>query len=297
MKTISNSENSNYVESSVAKISPTTRIMPVRLMNNIYEDFIFGKLPGRTTGVAAGYISDASITTSLILPGNPTTYPFIPSSGFSDIRMKSTSALDSASSSGSYIQIVFICNTDFEFLSEIVFLNGQTPVSLITPNIYHVYYSFPIAGGLLYNGNNLNANAGQLYIGRGNSTPTGGFDTNYAWNRINDGFTSSSIYVVPKGKKASLWSVKYNADRAVSVIFKTYVRPSRANQWSLQSEDNCATTIVIERSLIGGALDPGAEFTVVGFKTQNTANISANFVMTIYEFVDKLYQDYSANPV
>jgi hypothetical protein len=104
------------------------------------------------------------------------------------------------------------------------------------------------------------------------------------WNRIGDGFLSSGVYVVPAGKFGSLWSVKFNSDTSTACLFRTYSRGSRNDSWSLNAEDNVNTGVVIRRSLAGGFLPAGAEFTVIANKTANVNNISGNFVMCCYEF-------------
>lgn len=298
MKTATNLNNDTALINSFEGIQPNLPAQPVRVVNSWEEDFIYGKFPGRTTGLAAGYTSDISFNQfALVLPGNPTTYNFLPLAGVNDIRMRSTSAQDSSTGTGTYLQIVFLCDKDFNFTAELIPLSGTTSISFLTPFIYHIYYSFPVLSGSLYNGNNFTSNAGQLYIGRGTEVGGAGFTTNLAWNRIGDGFTSSSIYVVPKTKFASLWSVKYNADRNVPVIFRTFARPNRSSPWSLNSEDLCGETTVIQRSLVGGALSPGAEFTVLASKTEHSGTVNCNFVMTLHEFNEKIYRDVSGNAV
>jgi hypothetical protein len=193
-----------------------------------------------------------------------------------------------------YGYIVFYLDTAFEIRTEIVFLTGTTPVNLVATGVYHYMYAFPIVRGSTYGAGTglgtITANIGAVWVGVGTFNVSTGFATsNYMWNRPGDGFLSSTIYVVPARRVGTLWSVKFNSDRTVSCNFKTYARSSRNDPWSLNAEDNVTTGILIQRTLSGGFMAAGGEFTVIANKTQATANIGANFVLTAYEINVKYY--------
>jgi hypothetical protein len=179
--------------------------------------------------------------------------------------------------------VLFLLDTNFNQIVLFTTLNGTTPVTLAVTDVYHFSLGFVVAGGTAYSRQGFASNIGALYVGSGTFNTTTGFATNYMWNRPGDGFVSSTIYVCPKGYIALLKSVKFNSDTSVSTIFQTIGRSARTAPWSIGSEDTVNTTLVIERSLNGGFVGAGGEYTCVARKTVNTANISCNFVMTLLE--------------
>jgi len=287
------------VSSASSSYSPFQTSQMVRVVNDFEDDLLTGRLNGRATGFTGGYTSNISQTPTMVMPTysgwsgqvtlpNPST-----GTGASQIKIASSSTQDAAGGTGVKSLLVFYLNMQLVPMLEVVNLEGTTPVVMSATNVYHFQYAFPLEVGSSYNvtGNAITSNIGTLWLGIGTTfSGTTGFNTvNYMWNRPGDGFMSSSVYVVPKGKIASLWSVKLNSDTAVACAFKTYSRSARGAAWSLNAEDNVVTGQVIRRSLSGGFLPAGAEFTVIANKTQATANIACNFVMACYEFSDKTY--------
>lgn len=285
MKTYGNYTTINQT-SGFLNTSPYDDALGIKITNDYFEDLLLGKQRGKNTGFTGGYVSDTSLTYSYLLPGNPTSLTLPPvgvGTGASTISMASTSTQDSATGSGVSTFYVSMLNTNLDPMFEIVNLNGTTPVNLSSTGVYHFQYAFAIAAGSNYNQNVVSSNVGTVYIGTGSFNTSTGFSTNYMWNRPGDGFLSSTVYVCPRGKKAQLREVKFNGDRTVSVSFKSYGRASRTTPWSLGSEDTVNTGITIKRSLTGGLIPAGGEYTVVAAKTQNTSNIAANFVITVLE--------------
>lgn len=279
--------------------SPFQSSQLVRVVNDFEDDLLTGRLNGRATGFTGGYTGNISSTYTMVMPPysgwngqvplpNPST-----GTGASQIKIASSSPQDAAGGTGVKNIVIFYLDMQRVPKLEFVTLTGTTPVVLAMTNVYHFQYAFPVEAGSAYDitGNPITSNIGALWLGIGTtfSTTTGFSTVNYMWNRAGDGFMSSSVYVVPKGKIASLWSVKLNSDVAVSCSFKTYSRPSRVGAWSLNAEDNVVTGIVIRRSLAGGFLGAGAEFTVTAAKTVNSGTIACNFVMACYEFSNSIY--------
>lgn len=285
--------------------SPFAEATLVKVINDFEDDLLTARLNGRGTGFTGGYTSNIGQTAQSVMPTytgwsgftplpNPTT-----GTGSLPIRMASTSTQDSSTGTGTYLYLVFMLDMSYTMISELVALNGTTPVTLNATSIYHFMYGFPLlpGSGFVSTNGQITSNVGTIFLGLGTTfSTTSGFSTvNYMWNRPNDGFLSSGVYVVPKNKRGTLWTVKFNSDNSVACTFKTYSRSSRSGAWSLNAEDNVITGVVIRRTLAGGFLPAGAEFTVIGNKTQATNNIAANFVMTCYEFSERCFSQGNAD--
>ncbi len=294
MRTLSNAAITSIVASNTENITLNENSLPVRIVNDYQEDFLLNKIRGKETGFTGGYISDSSTTNSYVLPGNPTSLNLPPADGVT-ASIASTSAQDSTTGTGAATWVLFMLDKDLNKVIEIVSLSGSTPVALSTQNIYHFGLGFVLAKG---SGSTttgaLTSNQGTVYVGSGTVFGANGFSTpgisgtnNYMWNRPNDGFVTSTVYVCPKGRKAQLKSVKLNGDNTTGVIFRTIARTSRNGIWSLGSEDNVNTGTTINRSLTGGFITPGGEVTVTCFKSANTSNVQANFVVTCLEFDER----------
>lgn len=279
--------------------SPFSDALLVKSVNDFEDDLLTGRMNGRGTGFTGGYTSNINNTPGAVMPPYTGWSGWVPlpdpvvGTGANPIKVASSSTQDSLTGTGASALIIFYLDITLAPKNVIVALNGTTPVTLnMVSDVYHFQYAFPIAVGTGYNvtANNVTSNVGTLWLGIGASfSTTTGFSTvNYMWNRPGDGFMSSSVYVVPKNKQASLWNVKLNSDTTVSCLFKTYSRASRTSCWSLNAEDTVNTGIVIRRTLAGGFLPAGAEFTVIANKTGGT-NISCNFVMCCYEFSTRIF--------
>jgi hypothetical protein len=305
-KTAANRPLTDATNSTVSNThSPFAEATLVKVINEFEDDLLTARLNGRGTGFTGGYTSNISQTTQSVMPSYSGWSGFTPlpdpvlGTGASTIRMASSSTQDSATGTGTYLYIVFFLDLTLTPRTELVALNGTTPVNLLSTNVYHFMYGFPIlsGSGFIPTTGQVTSNVGTIFLGIGGSFSTStGFNTaNYMWNRPNDGFMSSGVYVVPRNKRGTLWTVKFNSDTGVACTFKTYSRSSRTSAWSLNAEDNVVTGLVIRRTLAGGFLPAGAEFTVVGNKTAATANIAANFVMTCYEFSERCFSQGNAD--
>lgn len=282
--------------------SPFNDAVLTKTVNEFEDDLLTGRLNGRSTGFTGGYTSAIANSPTAVMPSYSGWVGFVPlpppvtGTGAANIQMASSSIQDSPTGTGVFLYIVFYLDLNLAPKTEIVALNGTTPVTLSAKNVYHFQYAFPISPGSGFSATGaVTSNIGTIWLGVGTFSGSTGFATNnYMWNRPGDGFISSSVYVVPKDKLGSLWSVKLNSDSTVSCLFRTYSRSSRTAAWSLNAEDNISQGSVIKRSLSGGFLPAGAEFTVLGNRTSGT-NISCNFVLTAYEFSARCFSQGNAD--
>jgi hypothetical protein len=306
MKTGANKQESSGTTSNTYDVqSPFCDSSTVKVINDFGDDLLFGKLNGRGTGLTGGYTSSIGQTAQAVLPTYAGWNGFVAlpdpvlGTGASNIQMASSSAQDAAAGTGIYQYIVFYLDLQKSPHVEFVTLTGTTPVTLAAKNVYHFQFAFPAARGSGFAATGLGtvtANVGTVWLGIGAFAGATGFATsNYMWNRPGDGFLSSTIYCVPSGKMGTLWSVKFNSDTAVACSFKTYSRSDRNSPWSLNAEDNVTTGTSIQRTLAGGFMPAGGEFTVIANKTTAAANIACNFVMTLYEASVKVFSQGNPN--
>jgi hypothetical protein len=295
MKTVNNRDGSDLSDPNTT-INGLNAVQPVRIINDWKDDYGRDMVRGRNSGFTAGYSSSVNLTYSSCMPGIANggfvTLPAATTTGATPILVASSSTQDSATGSGIWGMLLFYMNDQREVLTSLVLLNGITPVTVPITNVYHFMYGFPVSAGsgqLSLPPGQVTSNVGTIWVGSGAFTGATGFQINYMWNRPGDGFVTSGVYVVPKGKLGQLSTVKYNSDTTVSCQFVVYGRSDRQSPWSLNAEDTINTTYVIERSFTGGYLPPGFELTVLVRKTANTGNISANFVMTVNEMVSYLF--------
>lgn len=296
MKTTTNSTTTLNLSNVSDSANPLIAAPLVKTINSFEDDFLTGRTTGRTTGFCGGYSSNLnSSSRTSVMPlysGFAGFTPLPPASGTgsADIKIASSSTQDSATGTGVFGMIIFYMDMNLNVNTEIAFLNGTTPVTLTMKNVYHFMNAFPIVAGSTVPVSDVNSNKGIIWLGVGTtfSGSTGFNTTNYMWNRIGDGFISSAHYVVPRGKYASLWTVKFNADRNVNVNFQTYVRQSRTGIWSLNSEDFVGTGLLIQRTFAGGFLPAGAEMTCTA-QPVSGVNINANFVLTAREISARIY--------
>lgn len=300
-----NRPSTSATNSSVFQVhSPFNDAGLVKVVNDFEDDLLTGRMNGRGTGFTGGYSNDISLTPTAVLPPYSGWNGWVPlpdattGTGAANVYMASSSTQDASGGTGCYVYIVIFQNLQKQVMMEFVEITGTTPKLLNAKNIYHFMYAFPVGqAGSAYNRltNAITSNIGTIWCGIGTFSTTTGFTTNYMWNRPGDGFLSSTVYVVPAGKYGSLWSVKLNSDTGTACLFRTYSRGSRNDSWSLNAEDNVNTGMVIRRSLAGGFLPAGAEFTVIANKTANVNNISGNFVMCCYEFSARCFSQGNAD--
>ena len=277
---------------------PATPVIPV---TDHYTEFLYGFVNGATTGFCGGYTSSTPSDYASVMPGvasgqfTPLPPDTVGTTG-ETVRIASSSAQDGPTGTGCWGYIIFYLDLEYAPRTEIVFLNGTTPVTLTGLSLIpaqHFLYGFPIAkGSAVTPPGNIIGNVGTIWLGVG-ATFSGatGFNTkNYMWNRPRDGFISSAVYCVPRGVHAALWSVKFNATRSTAVSFQTLFRVNRASPWQLLAEDVVSATAVIQRSIAGGFYTAGAEFTCIAKRTEGTSATECNFVLTAHELKSHLYR-------
>ena len=289
---------SDVLYDSVALSQPATPVIPV---SDYYSEFLYGFVNGATTGFCGGYSSSAAADYASVMPGlvagefTPLP-PDTVGTTSETVRIASSSASDSATGNGCWGYMIFYLDLTYALRTEIVFLNGTTPVTLLglaTVPAQHFLYGFPIAkGSTVTPPGNVIGNVGTIWLGVGVTfSGATGFNTkNYMWNRPRDGFISSAVYCVPKGVMGALWSVKFNAAKSVAVSFQTLFRVNRTSPWQLLAEDVVADTAVIQRSIAGGFYSAGAEFTCIAKRTEGNNNTACNFVITAHELKPSVFR-------
>lgn len=273
-------------------IPATTTALNVKVVNDWEDDYITGKVGSRRTGACAGYSDDIGATFQSVTNIASGTLPYPGSAGVTGVRIASSSTQDSSTGTGVSLYIFQFMNIDYSLTIEFVALNGTTPVNISTSPIYRFVIGFPVSAGSTYNYlTTVGANRGVIYLGTGAFSTTTGFAVNYMVNRIDDGVIVTPTYTVPLGTRGLLYELKYAAEASKPVLFRTYGRGSGSAPWSLQIEDIVTTTIQPRRSLIGGWLAPGGEWTVVARRSSGT-NVIANFIMTIIEVQESIFNTY-----
>ena len=272
-------------------------VLRVKVCNDFSEDTIHGTVSGRRTGFCGGYTSSIANDFSSVMPGlGAGVFTPLPpdtvGTTSETVQIASTSTSDSAAGTGISAMIIFFLDLSYQEQFIVAPLNGQTPVTLSFPTgvfAQHFLYAFPIAKGVgVVPPGNIVSNVGVIYMGVGTFSTSTGFTKNYMWNRIGDGFISSAVYVVPKGYRGALWSVKFNTDHTSTVSYKTVYRVNRSSPWQLLAEDTVNNTTVIQRSIAGGFFTVGAEFTVIAKRNSGT-NIASNFVLTAHEISESCF--------
>jgi len=269
-------------------IPSSTRGINVRVINDWFDDYLRGLVAGRSTGFLAGY-SD-NIDTSFMTVTNITSgyLPHPPTAGVSNLFIASSSVQDALTGTGIIAYFVVTMNTSYELEFQICVLSGTSPVPVLG-TVYRIIAAFAIAGSPAYNPNVIGSNIGVIYMGTGAFSTTSGFTTNYAVNRIGDGTVVVPTYTVPKGKRATLFELKYGTDGINAVLFRTYGKDSSTAPWQLIIEDAVVSTIQPRRSLVGGFKLPGAEWRVVARRRGGTSAIG-NVIGTIIEIDEDLFQ-------
>lgn len=272
-----------------------TKALNVRMVNDWHDDYILGKVQGRATGASAGYCDDIGSNFQSVHPITSGFTPLIDTNGIPTALIASSSVQDSAGGTGAFLYLLGIMSTDYTVTFTLVALNGTTPVAInIGKPIYRFTLGFIFAAGSAYNYNLASgnfANRGINYIGTGTFSTGSGFTTTYIRNRVDDGALVSPTYTCPAGKRALLWELKYAAEAANPVVYRTYGRSGPTAPWSLIIEDVVQGTIQPRRSLIGGWFSPGGEYTVVGKKKQGT-QVLANFILSMIEVDESLFVSY-----
>lgn len=273
-------------------IPANTTALNVKVVNDWEDDYITGKVGSRRTGACAGYSNDIGATFQSVTNIASGTLPYPGVAGVANVKIASSSIQDSSTGTGISMYIFQFMQIDYSLVIEFVSLSGTTPVSISTTPIYRFVIGFPITAGSGYDYlTTVSVNKGVIYLGTGAFSTTTGFAVNYMVNRIDDGVIVTPTYTVPKGTRGLLYELKYAAEASKPVLFRTYGRGKGTDPWSLQIEDIVTTTIQPRRSLIGGWLAPGGEWTVVARRSSGT-NVIANFIMTIIEVQESIFNTY-----
>lgn len=284
------SVNESYAVSNGYNVIPSsTRGINVRVINDWFDDYLRGLVAGRSTGFLAGYSDNVDAANFMSVTNITSGFlPHPPLAGVTNLRMASGSIQDSATGTGIGLYFVVTMNPAFEIQVAIVVMNGQTPVN-VPGTVYRIIAAFAIGGGATYSNQVVNSNAGIIYLGVGTFSAASGFTTNYALNRIGDGTVVVPTYTCPKGKRATIFELKYGTDGVNAVIFRTFGKDSATLPWQLIIEDVVLSTIQPRRSLIGGFKLPGAEWTVMGRRRSGNSALG-NVIATIIEIDEALFE-------
>jgi hypothetical protein len=295
-KSSGNGDNQNSATTATSVLDPNSEAVPVRAVNSFQDDYLKGIINGRKGGFTFAF--------TLTLPYSTTQYtsvlPYLTAgqtvtllaagtnTGSTQLKMASTSTQDSPSGTGVSSFIAFMMLNDFSIVTEIVTLNGTTPVNMMTQNVYHFMYALPLSGGTSFPTQNIIAgNVGAVFLGSGTwSNSTAGFTTNYMWTAPFFNALSSGVFVCPKGYVAAVTDLKYNSYNVTAAQFVFLLRSSRSVPFAVNALDNVALTTVINRTNPGYA-PAGSEYTVVATGTA-AGSIPANFFLQM----DLIRQEY-----
>ena len=276
-------------------LQSSTQALNVRVVNDWQDDWIRGLCQGRTTGFIAGYCDnvDTNFQSLTNIASGSIATPTM--AGASNVFMASSNVQDSyLTGNGAGVYFVAMMDTTFTLFFEVILLTGTTPVAVglssPTGTVYRILAAFLVTGGPNFT-NAIpypNANKGIIYIGVGAFSTATGFATNYGVNRIGDGTLVVPIYTVPKGKWGLLYQLKYGADGANPITYRTFGKDSATGPWQLIIEDVATTTIQPTRSLVGGWKRAGAEWHVMGKRRGSSA--LGNVIGAIIEIDETLLQ-------
>lgn len=117
--------------------------------------------------------------------------PYVYPTAAIQMKVSSTSANDTAAGTGAHTVLVAGLDADYNEISEVVTLNGQTPV-LTTASFIRVFRAYVVTAG------SANTAAGTIYIGDG--TVTAGVPaTVYAEITLGENQTLMAMWTVPAG--------------------------------------------------------------------------------------------------
>lgn len=271
----------------------TTRALNVRVINDVYFDYLYGKMESRSTGAAAGY-SD-NIGASYQSLWNQAGFIAIPpNAGVTSVLAASTSTQDSATGTGLAFMIVFCLLDTFESSAFFISFTGTTPVTITAPGgrkFTRFSLGFGISPGSANTGTPISLNVGSLYLGTGAFSTSTGFATTYMFGRPGDNGMFSGVYTTPKGKRATLFQLKYSTDASKPVNFRTLQRTTETGAWIQIITDIVAGTIQPERSLFGGWTGPGTDVQIIAKRTAGTT-VEGNFILTMHEIDEPLATSY-----
>lgn len=271
----------------------TTRALNVRVINDVYFDYLYGKMQSRSTGAAAGY-SD-NIGASYQSLWNQSGFIAIPPNvGVASVLAASTSTQDSATGTGLAFMIVFCLLDTFESSAFFINFTGATPVTITAP-VGRTFTRFSLGFGIFPGSANIGTpvslNVGSLYLGIGAFSTTTGFATTYMFGRPGDNGIFSGVYTTPKGKRATVFQLKYSTDASKPVNFRTLQRTTETGAWIQIITDIVAGTIQPERSLFGGWTGPGTDVQVIAKRTAGTV-VEGNFILAMHEIDENLSTSY-----
>jgi hypothetical protein len=191
--------------------------------------------------VSSGYMQGAQ---SVAIPGHsheitttertlwdlPIDYVFPPAATI--MTVSSTSADDTLGGTGAVAIAIVGLDADYNEFTEIVVLNGLTPVST-TQEFFRINRSVVVSSGTG------KANAGAIHIGVG--TVTAGVPvTTYLYITVGDSISRQSIYTVPAGMTLYTNSITATAESSKNVTLAIIVYPEaqgftrlRVSEWVL----------------------------------------------------------------
>ena len=186
-----------------------------------YEDFNLqvarGQIQGHKTLFKFGNNPDSNGALETVW-SHSSLYVYPPSA--IAMKVSSTSANDAASGTGAQTIRVEGLNATYNEVSELVTLNGQTPV--LTTNVFiRVFRSFVVTAG------NTNTAAGTIYIGDGAVT-AGVPATIYAEIQFGENQTLMALWTVPAGYTLYISRTSFSAasnNAAQYVLGKLMARP------------------------------------------------------------------------
>jgi hypothetical protein len=147
---------------------------PVIPVADHYTEFLYGFVNGATTGFCGGYTSEIPTDYSSVMPGLSSGQftplpPDTTGTTSETVRIASSSTQDGPTGTGCWGYIIFYLDLTYALRTEIVFLNGTTPVTLTglsTVPAQHFLYGFPIAkGSAVTPPGNIIGNVGTIWLG------------------------------------------------------------------------------------------------------------------------------------
>lgn len=254
-------------------VSDTDTALLVKVINDPARDMLENRVPKRKY---FSNICNTNATPNTLSPliTSPTLFR-IPSSA-SQMRIASSSTLDTLVGTGAQLVLIQGLDTNLVFSQEIVAMNGQTPTT--TSNSYlRINNMFVISAGNA--GGVFNGNQGNIFLGAltgSFATATGFADGNFNVMRLLDNSSGSPLCTVPKGESYYPLGIKSSGTQNASVQFKFYYRPTVNSGVFNYLDESICNSVYMVNTFIGGAGISSGEFLVLNGVNQGTAgNASA----------------------
>lgn len=174
-----------------------------------------GQIAGHSFFYGAGYTSSlGTVNNTTVWTGN-SLYTYLAAAA--TLTLSSSSALDTAAGTGARTVLVRGLDGSYNQISEVMTLNGQTPVSTVNQylRVFNIAVISAGSGG---------ANAGVIYLGDGAvvaGVPTG----KYAIANIGDNNSFAAIYTVPAGYTGYVVNAVTAIGKGKDVEHSTWIRP------------------------------------------------------------------------